>query len=177
MLCEALTLRPLNETDAVAFKRLRLIAIDDSPSAIWPTLNEERMRTLDAIAAQIRQTPEQIVFGVFDLHMLIGITGLRREPHAQLRHRGTLWGVFVHPQYRNVGVARALLDAALAYAPGMHLRQVHLRVNTENPRARRLYATSGFTSCGVEPRSMCVNGRYFDEESMVRCLDREQAAA
>lgn len=176
MFCEALTLRSLNETDAAAFTKLRLKAIDDSPSAIWPTLEEERTRPLDAVAAQIRQTPEQIVFGVFDQHMLIGFAGLRQEPYAQLRHKGMLWGVFVHPLYRNVGVARELLGAALTHARNMQLRQIHLRVNTENHRARQLYATSGFTGYGIERRAMCVNGRYFDEENMVLYLDREHTA-
>lgn len=177
MLCEALTLRSLNETDAAAFTKLRLKAIDDSPSAIWPTLEEERTRPLDAVAAQIRQTPEQIVFGVFDQHMLIGIAGLKQEPYAQLRHKGVLWGVFVHPLYRNVGVARELLGAALTHARTMRMRQIHLRVNTENHRARRLYMTSGFTGYGIEHRAMCVNGRYFDEENMVLYLDGEHTAA
>ena len=177
MLCEALTLRSLNETDAAAFTNLRLKAIDDSPSAIWPTLEEERTRPLDAVAAQIRQTPEQIVFGVFDQHMLIGIAGLKQEPYAQLRHKGVLWGLFVHPLYRNVGVARELLGAALTHACTMRMRQIHLRVNTENHRARRLYMTSGFTGYGIERRAMCVNGRYFDEENMVLFLDGENTAA
>jgi len=172
MLCEALTLRPLNADDAAVFAELRRKAIDDSPSAIWPTLEEEAARSLDTVAAQIKQTPEQIVFGVFDLHMLVGITGLKREPYAQLRHRGTLWGVFVDPLYRNVGVARELLNAALTHARTMHLQQIHLRVNTDNHRARRLYTTSGFTGYGIDPRAMCVNGRYFDEENMVLFLDR-----
>ena len=177
MFCEALTLRSLNETDAAAFTKLRLKAIDDSPPAIWPTPEEERTRPLDAVAAQIRQTPEQIVFGVFDQHMLIGIAGLKQEPYAQLRHKGVLWGVFVHPLYRNVGVARELLGAALTHARTMRMRQIHLRVNTENHRARRLYMTSGFTGYGIEHRAMCVNGRYFDEENMVLYLDGEHTAA
>ncbi|ALL67960.1 Acetyltransferase [Paraburkholderia caribensis MBA4] len=167
----------MNENDAAAFAKLRLKAIDDSPSAIWPTLDEERARPLDIVAAQIRPTPEQIVFGVFDQHMLIGIAGLKQEPYAQLRHKGMLWGVFVHPLYRNVGVARELLGAALTHARNMQLRQIHLRVNTENHRARQLYVTSGFTGYGTERRAMCVNGRFFDEENMVLYLDGEDAAA
>jgi RimJ/RimL family protein N-acetyltransferase len=177
MLCEALTLRPLTKTDVAAFSELRRKAIGDSPSSVWPTLEEETARSLDAIAAQIAETPEQIVFGVFDLHMLVGIAGLKREPFTQLRHKGVLWGVFVHPLYRNVGVARELLGAALMHARRMHLQQVHLRVNTENHRARRLYVTSGFSGYGVERRAMCVNGRYFDEEHMVLYLDHEEGAS
>jgi ribosomal protein S18 acetylase RimI-like enzyme len=83
------------------------------------------------------------VFGVFDQHMLIGIAGLKQEPYAQLRHKGVLWGVFVHPLYRNVGVARELLGAALTHARTMRLMQIHLRASTENHRARRLYTSSG----------------------------------
>jgi RimJ/RimL family protein N-acetyltransferase len=59
----------------------------------------------------------------------------------------------------------------------MRMRQIHLRVNTENHRARRLYMTSGFTGYGIEHRAMCVNGRYFDEENMVLYLDGEHTAA
>ena len=159
MLCEALTLRPLNEGDAAVFAELRRKAIDDSPSAVWPTLEEATSQPLDATAAQIARTPEQIVFGVFDQHMLVGIAGLKCEPFRQLRHKGMLWGVFVHPLYRNIGIARELLGAALTHARSMRLQQVHLRVNTENHRARRLYLTSGCVGYGVERRAMvfCID--------------------
>ncbi|WP_338940657.1 GNAT family N-acetyltransferase [Paraburkholderia sp. 22B1P] len=118
-----------------------------------------------------------MAFGVFDQHMLIGIAGLKREPYAQLRHKGVLWGVFVHPLYRNVGVARELLGAAFTHARTMRLMQIHLRASTENHRARRLYTSSGLAGYGVERLSHPFPCLYFDEETMVLYLDGEHADA
>jgi len=117
------------------------------------------------------------VFGVFDQHMLIGIAGLKQEPYAQLRHKGVPWGVFVHPLYRNVGVSRELLGAALTHARTMRLMQIHLRASTENHRARRLYTSSGLAGYGVERLSHPFPCLYFDEETMVLYLDGEHADA
>ena len=46
------------------------------------------------------------------------------------------------------------------------VRKVQLSVITSQPAARRLYASLGFRSFGIEPRALHVDGRYLDEEYM-----------
>jgi ribosomal protein S18 acetylase RimI-like enzyme len=164
-------IRPLTGADAAAFRAMRLQAIADSPSAVWPTHEEEAGLGPVENAARIEQTDLQVIFGAFIDSQLAGIAGLRREPLAQVRHKAVIWGVFIDPAYRREGLARALFARIASFAREAGVLQMHLCVNTENVRAHALYRSLGFTSCGVEPRAMRVGERYFDEERMVLRLD------
>jgi ribosomal protein S18 acetylase RimI-like enzyme len=171
MQANILEIRPLAENDHAAFRRLRLEATADSPTAIAPTYQEEAGRTDEENRARIRRTDTQAVFGAFIDGQLAGIAGLRREPLEQLRHKATLWGVFIRPERRHEGLARALLSHVLSYAREEGVLQVQLCVNAENARARSLYHSLGFATYGLEPRAMRVGDRYFAEEHMVVLLD------
>ncbi|WP_197331037.1 GNAT family N-acetyltransferase [Ralstonia syzygii] len=173
----AIVIRPLADSDAVAFKALRLKAIQDSPSAVQPTYEEEAARTLDDMRHRIRATEHEVVFGAFRGDALIGVTGLRRHVPVQAAHKAVLWGVFVDPAHRRGGVARRLLDAAIGHARSARVLQIQLCVNTENPRALALYRGVGFEAFGVEPRALCVGGRFYDEAHMVLRLDAGGGAA
>lgn len=110
------TVRLLAPDDAEQFKALRLLAVDNAPTAIWPTCEEELARSSEEIAARIRSTPTQAVFGAFESDVLIGITGVRRESLRQVNHKATIWGVFVNPSYRGQGITQTLLSTATAHA-------------------------------------------------------------
>jgi RimJ/RimL family protein N-acetyltransferase len=58
------------------------------------------------------------------------------------------------------------MEHVLAHARTV-VSQVHLCVVTENEAARRLYQRLGFTSYGIEPRSLRIGDRYYDEDLMV----------
>jgi RimJ/RimL family protein N-acetyltransferase len=165
------TVRLLDPHDAEQFKALRLLAVDNSPTAIWPTRQEEMARSIEEIAARIRSTPTQAVFGAFEGEVLIGITGVRREPLCQVNHKATIWGVFVNPSYRGRGIAQTLLSAATVHATEeWDAIQLMLCVNAENLPAKRLYASHGFQTFGLEPRAMKVGDRFYDEEHMCKQL-------
>jgi RimJ/RimL family protein N-acetyltransferase len=168
-------IRPLAAQDAAAFQALRLQAIADSPTAVWPTAGEEGALTIEEVAGRIAGTSGVTVFGAFAAGELVAIAGLRRETLAQVAHKALLWGVFVAPRYRGAGLARALVGTALAHARETGILQVRLCVNTANQRARGLYAVLGFRSLGIEPRAMRLAGRFYDEEHMVLQLDEAAA--
>ena len=166
-----ISIRPLIDEDAAAFKPLRLKAIQDAPTAIWPTHAEESSRTLEETSNRIRATAHQIVFGAFAGPVLVGIAGLRRDPLAQVAHKAVLWGVFVDPAHRRGGIAGRLLHAAITHARAARVLQIHLCVNAENPRAQALYRNAGFETFGIVRRAMRVGDRFYDEEHMALRLD------
>jgi ribosomal protein S18 acetylase RimI-like enzyme len=170
-LIRMVTVRLLNSNDAEQFKLLRLRAVDDSPTSIWPTRQEEMARTVGEIAARIRPLSTQAVFGAFDGEVLVGITGVRREPLSQVNHKATIWGVFVTASHRGRGIAQMLLSTATVHASKEWATiQLMLCVNAENTAARRLYISQGFETFGLEPRAMRVDGRFYDEEHMCKRL-------
>ncbi|WP_374755073.1 MULTISPECIES: hypothetical protein [Burkholderia] len=88
-----ITVRLLDTEDAERFKSLRLLAIENSPTSIWPTWDEEMARPIAQVQDRIRATSPQAVFGAFDADVLVGITGVCREPLLQEGHKATIWGV------------------------------------------------------------------------------------
>lgn len=170
-----ITIRALNEQDAEAFHAMRLYATQNYPAGIVPTYEEESKRTPDESRGVVRATEDRVVFGAFAGDKLVGITGLMRDPRRKLAHKGLIWGVFVDPAWRGAGIARRLMDAVIARARALGLLQVQLVVSVSNPRARALYRSCGFVRYGVEPRGLCIDGEYADDELMVRFLDAADA--
>ena len=166
-----ITTRLLDAADAARFQTLRLRAVDTAPTSFLPTLDEETSVPVGEFAARITPTPAQAVFGAFDGDTLVGITGVRRDARAKVAHKATIWGVFVDPACRGRGIAQALLESATAHAAqAWQCKQLMLCVNEVNSTAERLYASQGFVRFGTEPRSLFVDGRFYDEHHMVKTL-------
>lgn len=54
----------------------------------------------------------------------------------------TLWGVYVTPPFRRRGIARALVERAVAWCRAQHFAQIRLQTSRAG---RDLYASLGFT--------------------------------
>ncbi|GAA4837041.1 N-acetyltransferase [Kitasatospora terrestris] len=83
-----------------------------------------------------------------------------------------LVGVFVRPEQRGTGLARALFDAAIAFAHELdepEVSRVRLYVHQDNERAEAFYRKIGFTRSG---RSVPVPG---DESSVEHELVLDQS--
>jgi ribosomal protein S18 acetylase RimI-like enzyme len=171
MQSESVYVRALTARDADAFLALRLEAILDAPSAVWPTFEEESARTEAEVRARIVQNATQVVFGAFSRDNLVGIAGLRREALMQVAHKAVLWGVFVAPRCRQQGIARKLFSRVRSHALEARVLQIQLCVNADNKRAKAFYDSLGFLTFGIEPRAMRVGEKFYDEEHMILRLD------
>jgi ribosomal-protein-alanine N-acetyltransferase len=75
------------------------------------------------------------------------------------------------PSARRRGLARSLMDEALAYAAREHIRIVLLEVRRSNRAAIKLYRGLGFTALGVRPGYYSDNNE--DAIEMILALDPE----
>lgn len=167
------TLRELAPADAPDFQRLRLQGLLESPSAFSSSHEEECDRPFDEVARRLAADADGCVFGGFVDGWLVGLAGVRREHGRKLAHKAFIWGVYVAPAARGTGLARALLQAALARAAAMPgLRQVNLGVHASNEPARRLYESLGFVAFGLERGYQLLDGVLHDELHMVKVLER-----
>ena len=166
-----LNIRALTEDDAGDFRRLRLRALKEHPDAFGSSYEAESALPLEAVAGRMLRTaasPHDFTLGAYREGELVGMVGFFREQREKMRHKGTIWGMFVPSEEQGKGIGRALLTEAIARArlvPG--LEQVGLAVVTPNRRARGLYASLGFETYGVEPNALVVDGEHLDEEFMV----------
>jgi ribosomal protein S18 acetylase RimI-like enzyme len=162
-------IRKLTASDVDAFRRLRLLGLEESPPAFAESPNEFARRTPSAVQAMY-DDPEgrRHAFGAFtDAGELVGVVGVTRDGLEKMRHKGYIWGVFVAPAYQGQGIAKRLMDAAIAHARTMPgLEQLRLIVGEANPGARRLYESLGFTQFGLEPRELKTDGTYYNSLHM-----------
>ncbi|HYE92970.1 MAG TPA: GNAT family N-acetyltransferase [Terriglobales bacterium] len=161
-------IRELGPADAPAFHALRLRALREHPEAFGRTPDE--MDPVDVWARRLADdagSDRDVMLGAFEGATLVGMAGCHRETPVKQRHIAFIWGMYVAPEHRRAGLARALLQAAIARArawPG--LDQLWLDVVTANTGARALYAACGFTSMGIKRHALKVGDRYYDEEMM-----------
>lgn len=161
--------RPV-ETDAAAFRTLRLHALQESPEAFGSSYEETVAQPLERMAERLRHAPERphdFVLGAFDPD-LVGMVGFARETRAKTRHKGSIWGMYVAEHARGRGVGRVLLERLIAEAraqPG--LEAITLLVVSTNEAAKHLYRAHGFATYGTEPRALKLEDRYHDEDLMV----------
>jgi ribosomal protein S18 acetylase RimI-like enzyme len=165
-------IRLLSPADLDAYRDLRLSGIDESPTAFWASHAEENAQPLENMRQRLVATPYQVVFGGFVDGQLQALAGFRREAIAQIAHRGNIWGVYVAPQARGVGLGRLLLEALLAHVRTIpEVVQITLGVRSTNDAAKALYSKLGFIKTGADLRSICIDGDYHDEDRMLLLLD------
>ncbi|MCL2448284.1 MAG: GNAT family N-acetyltransferase [Polyangiaceae bacterium] len=162
-------IRLLGENDARELRTLRLNALRDAPDSFLGTYEAEAAEPESLTVDRLRRTVDARdsgVLGAFEDGALVGMLGIARDTGRKASHRARLWGMYVAPAARKRGVARALLDAAIARLRAAGgVEQVHLTV-TADP-AHRLYARAGFVVIGTLREAQKDGERYIDEEWMV----------
>jgi ribosomal protein S18 acetylase RimI-like enzyme len=166
MTSSRIAVRRLLPAEAEAFRAIRLEALATCPEAFATTYAKQAADPPGYFAETLRAAA---VFGAFRGEEIVGMAGLRREPGDRKQHKGVLWGMYVRPAARGLGLGRALLRAVLEYARG-EVEQVLLLVVSDNRRAVRLYESEGFVSYGLERRALKQGERYLDEYHMMRFL-------
>jgi ribosomal protein S18 acetylase RimI-like enzyme len=159
-------IRRLTPADAALFRDFRLKALQRSPDGFASSHEAEKDRELSWFEARLADTD---VFVAFRGVQPLGMAGFRREAACKMTHKGMLWGMYVSPEARGLGLGRKLVQAVLDHAEGK-VETVQLAVTTENPAARALYEAMGFEVYATEPRSLKVGDRYWDDLLMARAV-------
>ena len=170
------TIRRLGPSDQEPFAALRLRALKEEPRSFAASYEEEQATCQVKFAGSISGQSPSAICGAFVDEQLVGILGLHVEEHIKARHKGSVWGMYVAPEYRRGGIAKALLCEIITYAERIpQLRQVQLGVGEWNANARDLYRRQGFIEWGIEPNALVVDGEAINEIAMnLELRDREQ---
>lgn len=154
---------------ARVYRALMLQAYTQHPQAFGSSVAERAALPLSWWAKRLAADPNahELVLGVFDGQQLVGVVGLAFESREKLRHKCSLFGMYVAPQARRLGQGAALVQAALAGArtrPGIKL--VQLTVTHGNLAAQALYERFGFVSFGLEPMAVAVDDGFVSKNHM-----------
>lgn len=164
-------IRRLEPEDAEAYVRHRFEALTDSPLAFSASPEDDLAATPETVREMLGRFPETVIFGAFDDERLVGSVGIYRDPHRKLAHKTHLWGMYVTPSHRELGLGRELLEAAVAHARTIEgVVQVHLVVAETIDAARRIYETAGFRVWGTEPDALRHDGKELSHLHMILVL-------
>ena len=160
-------LRPARLADASNFRELRLGALRENPTAFgmdyqkatgYPDKYWEDMMNMD-------EDESAIFLAVHDAQ-LIGMAGIMRGRSPKTKHAAEIWGVYVSSEWRGLHIAEELIKSCTLWAEAHGIVIMRLAVVVTNQPAVRCYERCGFVTYGIEPRSLLVDGTYYDEYLM-----------
>lgn len=167
------SIRRLGVADAAAFRALRLEAIAGEPTAFSAALEDERAKPAGWAVSILAEDAPTAVFGALSGPELIGMAGLAMQTGRKLRHKATLWSVYVRPGFRHAGIGRTLLATAIRYAASRTL-VLQASVAVDNRPALTLYESMGFVRYGLEPKALCIDRRFHDDALLWLDLTRAE---
>ena len=102
------------------------------------------------------------IFAVEIQNQFCGYLSAARIPKPDGRVVLYIDELWVAPPFRRQGIAKALMSSCLESAKGEPVWRIRLDVNVENPAARALYISFGFTEtaamfCELQPESVKYN--------------------
>ncbi len=161
-------IRVLTGADVEAFRVLRLEAINDSPAAFLQTEESFKATLLANLGSWIEPTENKATLGVFaDAGKLLGMAGFRRDSGPKIDHKAMVWGVFLTPSARGLGVSKKLMQALIEEASRRpDIVSLYLAVAESQVAAKALYESVGFKTYGREPKAIRVSNKFFDEDLM-----------
>lgn len=158
--------------DAASFRELRLGALLDSPTAFSMDYERASQQSMKYWEERLTMDDQEsaLFFAENNAH-LIGMTGIVRGASPKTRHGADIWGVYVTPKWRGFHIAEEFIHGCKDWAKARGVVILRLAVVAANQSAIRCYERCGFTIYGTEPRSLCYEGKYYDEYLMSLPLD------
>lgn len=159
-------IREVGLEDAEVFWALRLEALRNNPEAFGVTYE-------DSVQLSLSENRERVagnlILGAFtEEGRLAGTVAFKREQGVKVRHKGTIWGVYVSPDYRGQGLAERLFTELVNQVSTLEgLQQINLVVVTTNSAAIKLYKKLGFRTFGTEKNAFLFEGQGYDKDYMV----------
>jgi ribosomal protein S18 acetylase RimI-like enzyme len=133
----------------------------------------EGIQTVDDQYKQLlsmKEKQKQVIVLAMDSMKPVGFIGLSRGLFKKNEHSLNM-AMAVLESHQNLGIGRALVQAACAWASENNVCRVELSVCVENKMARSLYQKLGFLDEGIKKRSFLLENRLADEYIMALMLD------
>lgn len=137
------TIRQLGEDDVQAFRAIRLDGLKRHPESFLALYREEAAEPDAFFAGRLR---DSVILGAIGRDpgagRLLGIGAYYVERGGQ-RPYAMIWGMYVRPEARGVGISARLI-AALEAEARREVDLLMLAVEPDNDRAKQIYARAGF---------------------------------
>ena len=159
----------------------RKLSVDEAEQ-FWSLMNQldyetkymlyepgERTKNLPRIESLIRDSVERqdfLLVAETD-NKLIGYISAQKGRLNRIAHSAYIV-VGILTDYRGKGIGTEFFKRLNAWAEENKVVRLELTVICENEAAKHLYTNSGFEIEDIKRKSVCVDGKYFDEFYMAR---------
>ncbi|MBI6862782.1 MULTISPECIES: GNAT family N-acetyltransferase [Lysinibacillus] len=160
-------IRLLTAQDATSYRTLRLEGLQTNPEAFGSSFEEEKDMALELFANRL-EAQGSFTFGAFDQNELCGVATLVQESKMKLKHKASIFAVYVSPKKRGHGLGKRLMQEIIKQGKQLaDVEQINLTVVSSNESAKGLYTSLGFLMFGTEKRALKIDHQCFDEDYMV----------
>ncbi len=166
-------IRSAKPKDASRLFELRIEALKAHPEAFAADVKMTEAGGAEAWVDQLKRDAKEqtgIIFIACVGDNLVGMSGVGRGHWPKTQHGAIVWGVYVNADWRGLGIAGRMLTASARWAKIHGIKVLRLGVITSNEAAIHCYERSGFTIFGTEPKSIYVDGIYYDEYLMAKLI-------
>lgn len=157
----------LTPKDYDRFYSLRLESLEACPEEFatdaeaWKNASRETINKLLVTSEERKDAP---IFGAWENENLVGLVGVNHDLRPSVRHKSTLWGLYVTSAHRRQGIGQALLDEAVkAMKNEPELRSIRAVVTVTSKEALALLEKQGFKVYGREPEAKQLEGKFYDQ--------------
>lgn len=159
-------LQTLVAQDYDAYFNLRLESLQQCPNMYATDANDWQAAAPEVIEKHLvlSESGASPIFGAWEVGNLVGLLGLKPDSRPTVRHKASLWGLYVQPNFRRQGVGKGLVTLAIAEAKEMpYLELLRAGATLDGDTLLHFFAACGFREYGREPRSKLFNGVYYDQ--------------
>ena len=158
-----LTLESLSSRLVTDLKKVRLRALQDTPSAFQSTYAQEsQLSEADWLkrAAKWSNGSSSACFLAMDQGAPCGIIACYFDEHDP--PRPTVVSMWVAPEHRRTGLGSRLMNEVQRWAQSRGAGELRLMVTSNNAKAISFYETCGFVFTGT-------NGPYANDPALLEC--------
>jgi len=160
----------LTPNDYDHFYALRLESLEACPEEFatdaeaWKNASRE---TIDNLLVASEERQDAPILGAWEDDTLIGMIGANRNLRPTVRHKSTLWGMYVKSASRRRGVGNALLEEVVRVLKDEpELRLIRAVVTVTSRDAISILEKKGFKVYGQDPEAKRLDDTYFDQVYM-----------
>jgi RimJ/RimL family protein N-acetyltransferase len=168
----SVAVRLITPEDLAPLRALRMEALVHDGDAFMLSPEEESAQTDDAVRPRLQASDDAFMVGAFDDDHMVGMVGAARLGRAKVQHTFNVWGTYVRPAQRGLGVSKHMMQALIAHARGLPgVQCLKLGVIEGNESAIKAYEAVGFSSYAYEPLFMRVqSGAIAGQHMMMLAL-------
>lgn len=158
--------RKLLESDAEAYQKIRLEMLHKNPESFGDSYENNLKHDIEFYRKRVTKS---YIAGAFHEGVLIGTAGYFGHEGDKVKHKATIWGVYVQPDFRGKRISQKLIENVINECAKL-FEQVLINVSAENFPAITIYKSLGFEEYGREPKARIIKGKYYDEVHMAKFL-------